>query len=130
MCKLSIINKLPIMIQIDLMEILLKRLKRKGWQQNPGYAIRGNPRVLERSGKRISVVKPIQIDPFKNLTDQVEKFFKSLIGIILKNGIKDVFLPGGGSIPIPQSFLDFCKEMSINIHILDSENIEQYENWD
>jgi hypothetical protein len=75
------------MIQIDLMEILLKRLKRNGWKQNGGYAIRGNPRILERLGIRIAVVKPIQVDPFKDLDDQIEKFFKSLIGIFLKNGI-------------------------------------------
>ena len=118
------------MIQIDLMEIILKQLKRKGWKQNGGYAIRGNPRVLEQSGRRIAVVKPLQIDPFKNITEQVEKFFESLIRIIQKNGIKDVFLPGGGTIPIPQFFLDFCKEMGINIHIIDTGNIEQYENWD
>jgi len=116
------------MIQIDLMEILLKRLKRIGWKQNSGYAIRGNPRVLESSEKRIAVVKPIKIDPFKVLQDEIDKFFRLLINIILKNGIKDVFLPGGGTIPIPQFFLDFCRENGINIHIITPENIEQYEN--
>jgi len=118
------------MIQIDTIEILLKRLKNRGWRQNGGYAIRGNPRVLERNGIRIAVVKPIKIDPFKILQDEIDNFFRSLINIILKNGIKDVFLPGGGTIPIPQFFLDFCNENGINIHIVTNENVDQFENWD
>jgi 2-hydroxy-3-keto-5-methylthiopentenyl-1-phosphate phosphatase len=114
------------MIQIDLMEVLLKRLKNSGWKQNGGYAIKGNPRVLERYGKKIAVVKPIKIDPFKVLQDEIDKFFRSLIDIINKNGIKNVFLPGGGTIPIPQFFLDFCKENGINIHVVTNENIDQF----
>ena len=101
------------MIQIDTIEILLKQLKNRGWRQNGGYAIRGNPRVLERNGKRIVVGKPIKIDPFKILQDEIDNFFRSLINITLKNGVKDVFLPGGGTIPIPQFFLDFCNENGI-----------------
>ncbi len=114
------------MIQIDVMEVLLKRLKNRGWKQNGGYAIRGNPRVLERYGKLIAVVKPIKIDPFKVLQDEIDKFFRSLIDIINKNGIKNVFLPGGGTIPIPKFFLDFCKENGINIHVVTNENNDQF----
>jgi hypothetical protein len=108
----------------------LKRLKNRGWRQNGGYAILGNPRVLGRKGKQIAVVKPIKIDPYKILQDEIDNFFRSLIKIILKNGIMDVFLPGGGTIPIPQFFLDFCNENGINIHIITNENIDQFENWD
>ena len=118
------------LIQIDIIEIFLKRLKNRGWRQNSGYAQRGNPRILERSGKRIAVVKPIKVDPFKILQNEIDIFFRSLINIILKNGIKDVFLPGGGTIPIPQFFLDFCNEHGINIHIVTIENVDQFENWD
>jgi hypothetical protein len=117
------------LVQFDVIEVLLKRLKHGGWKQNGGYAIRGNPRVLERYGTHITVVKPIKIDPYKNLLDEIDKFFKSLIDIIIKNGIKDVFLPGGGTIPIPQFFLDFCRDNGINIHVLTTENIDQYEHW-
>ncbi|GAA4074087.1 hypothetical protein GCM10022389_19540 [Flavobacterium cheonanense] len=112
------------MIQIDLIEILLKRLKSTGWIQNGGYAIRENPRVLDRFGIRIAVVKPIRIDPFKILQDEIDKFFTSLISIIKKNGIKNIFLPGGGPIPIPQFFLDFCRENGINITVVTDENID------
>ena len=116
------------LIQFDISGSFLKRLKYKNWKQNGGYAIRGNPRVLERSGRHIAVVKPITIDP-KKLQEEVDKFFKSLIDIIRKNGIKDVFIPGGGTIPIPQFFLDFCRENGINIHVLTLENFDQYELW-
>jgi hypothetical protein len=117
------------MIQIDVTDVLLKRLKNSGWKQNGGYAILGNPRVLERSGERIAVVKPIKVDPFKIIQDEIDKFFRSLINIIIKNSIKVVFLPGGGTIPIPQFFLDFCRENGINIHIITNENIYEFEKW-
>ena len=118
------------MIQIDITEILLKRLKNRGWRQNGGYAIRGNPRVLERMHERIAVVKPIKVDPFKIFQNEIDNFFRSLISILQKNGIKDVFLPGGGTIPIPQFFLDYCRENGINIHIITQENIDQFANWE
>ena len=115
------------MIQIDVIEKLLKRLKNKGWKQNGGYAIRGNPRVLERNGRSVAAVKPIKIDPFKILQNEIDKFFRSLVDILNKNGIKNVFLPGGGTIPIPQFFLDYCRENGIDIHIVTTENIDQFE---
>jgi hypothetical protein len=118
------------MILIDLMDTFLKRLKKSGWKQNGGYAIQDNPRVLERNGKKIAVIKPIKVDPYKILQDEIDKFFRSLTNIILKNGITDVFLQGGGTIPIPQFFLDFCKENGIKIHIVTNELLDQFENWD
>lgn len=117
------------MLQIDLTEIILQRLKKQGWKQNGGYAIFGKVRVLDRSGVKVAVVKPIKIDPFKVIQDQIDKIFKTLTEIILKNGIKDVFLPGGGNIPIPESFKDFCKKNNINIHIVTLDNIEDYVSW-
>ena len=120
------------MIQIydDVTDKLLKGFKNRGWMQNGGYAIRDNPRVLESSGVKIAVIMPIKIDPFRGQQVEIDKFFQSLINIILKNGIKDVFLPGGGTIPIPQDFLDFCREHGINIHVITIENIYKFDNWD
>jgi hypothetical protein len=34
---------------------------------------------------------------------------------------------GGGTIPIPQFFLDYCRENGIDIHIVTTENIDQFE---
>jgi len=118
------------MIQIDIIEILLKQLKDKGWQQNKGYAQRGNPRVLERNGQRIAVVKPIKIDPFKKLQNEIDNFFRLLIKVISKNEIKDIYIPGGGTISIPQFFSDYCKENGIQIHQVTSENINRFEKKD
>ncbi len=116
------------MIQIDTMEILLNRLQDRGWLQNRGYTQRGNPRVLERNGTRIAVIKPIKIDPFKGLATEVDKFFRSLIKIIQKNGIKDIYYPSGGTIPLPQFFLDYCRENGINLHGVTLDTLDQVEN--
>lgn len=117
------------LIQIDTIEILLKRLKSRNWKQNGGYAIRDNPRVLERSSNVIAIVKPIKIEPNKSTFDEIDKFFHTLIRTIVKNKIKNVFLPGGGSIPIPPFFLDYCKEHGIDIHVITNDNLNQFENW-
>jgi hypothetical protein len=105
-----------------------KKLKDKGWKQNSGYAQLGNPRVLERNKVRISIIKPIKIDPFKQLGPEIDKFFRSLIKIIEKNRIKDVFYPSGGTIPLPQFFLDYCRENGINIHGVTLDTLDQAEN--
>ena len=52
------------LIQINVIEFLLRKLHDKGWRQNAGYAIRGNPRVLECNGRKIAVVNPIRINSF------------------------------------------------------------------
>jgi hypothetical protein len=114
-----------ILVDVDFTQTLLKNLKKSGWKQVGGYSL-GNPKVLERSGKRIAVARPIRIDPSKVLRDEIDKFFKSLKNIVEKNAIKDVFLPGGGTIPLPQFFLDFCKEHNINIHVVTLENVNDF----
>jgi hypothetical protein len=118
-----------ILVDVDFTQTLLKTLKKSGWKQVGGYSL-GNPKVLERSGKRIAVVRPIRIDPSKVLLDEIDKFFKSLKNIVEKNAIKDVVLPGGGTIPIPQSFLDYCKKHNIHIHILTLENVNELKEFD
>lgn len=116
------------LILIDNSEILLKRMKINGWKQNGGYAIRGNPSVLEKGNDRLIVVKPIRIDPFKVLKDEIDKFFESLKRIIgklksLGKNISGVYLPGGGTIPLPKWFSDFCKENGVEILIYNDENV-------
>ena len=115
------------MIQIDIIETLLKKFKQTGWKQNGGYAIRGNPRVLDRNGKKIAVVKPISIDISKGIQNEIDKFFRSLADIIVRNGIKDLFLPGGGTVPIPPFFIDECRRNGVNIHIVTRENIDDFD---
>ena len=115
------------MIQIDIIGIFMKRLLTKGWNQNRGYGQKDSTRVLERKGIHIAAVKPIRINSIKTIESEIEKFFKTLMGIIQRKGIKIVFLPGGGTIPVPQLFLDFCKKNGVEIHILTAENIDQYQ---
>jgi len=120
------------LILIDNSEILLNRMKINGWKQNGGYAIRGNPRVLEKGNDRLIVVKPIRIDPFKVLKDEIDKFFESLKRIIgklksLGKSISGVYLPGGGTIPLPKWFRDFCKENGGEILIYSDENVLKLE---
>lgn len=117
-------------LQEDLMGSFIILRKYEGWKENGGYAIRGNPRVLMRNSQRIAVVKPILIDRKKNIENHITKFFDSLKRILANNSIKDIFFPGGGTIPIPKDFIDFCKLKGITIHFITNDNFDKYVNWD
>jgi hypothetical protein len=117
------------LVEIDTTYSLLQKLKQNGWKQNSGYATLDKVRVLSRNGVNIAVVKPIKVDPSKDLSSEIDRFFRTLMAIILKNGISDVFLPGGGTIPLPPFFEDFCKKHRIKIHVVTRENIDHFEKW-
>lgn len=117
------------MIHIDCSDALFEGFKRNGWRQNPGYAIRNNPRVFERGSERIAVVLPIRVNVRNGIQNELDKFFKTLEKIILKNGIRDIFIQGGGTFPMPEFFKDFCRINGINIHVITEENVFEYDNW-
>ena len=119
-----------IMIQTHVINTLLERLRVKGWKQNGGYAIRGNPRVLGKGGRTIIVVLPVNIDPQEGVNSQVDDFFRSLMKIADKLTSTDVFLPEGGSIPVPPFFIDFCKGLGIKIHYVDIDSLPKYDKWE
>jgi hypothetical protein len=116
---------------IDPIYILSKRMNKAGWKDNPGYSMAGiGIRIRQKSGKSVALVPILRIDPFKSIQEQIDKIFIALTKAITKNGIKSIFISGGGTIPIPKSFLDFCKEHGINIHIVTIENVDEYDDFD
>ena len=117
------------MINIDVTDALFDGLRRNGWKHNPGYAIRNNPRVLERGTERIAVVLPIRVNVQNGIQNEIDKFFTSLEKIIRKNGIRDIFIQGGGSYPMPDFFDDFCKQNGITIHVVTPDNVLNFDNW-
>lgn len=112
-----------IVIIKDLSKAILEQLKKRGYKQNGGYAIRGNPRVLTNGMSAVAVVLPIMVDPTKSIPNQVDKFFKTLMDIIAKNRIQHVVLPGGGDIPIPPDFDVFCKKNGIKVYVISENNL-------
>ena len=118
------------MLTINFMQTFLNRLKDRGWKNN---IIRGytdaDTQALNRGDDNVIVVKNINIDPSVDLTPQIEGFFKELIKTIYRSKAKTIFLPGGGNIPIPEFFIEFCGERGIEIHIIDLESIRKYMNY-
>ena len=117
------------MLNIDVTDALFDGLRRNGWKHNAGYAIRNNPRVLERGTERIAVVLPIRVNVQNGIQNEIDKFFTSLEKIVMKNGIKYIFIPGGGSFPMPSFFEEFCKQHGITIHVVTPENVFELNDW-
>lgn len=115
------------MIIIDLTPVVLERLRNSGWKENMGYTLKNNPRILEKDGKRIAVVGVLSLKGSLSIKDQVETFFKKMEKILTKNtDIKEVHIYGGGTIPIPPTFIDYCNTNGIKISFFDHENIDGY----
>jgi hypothetical protein len=115
------------MIRINVMRPFLNRLKDRGWKK-VSRGITDNIQVLRRGDIKI-VVENISIDASVDIRPQISEFFERLIEIILKADAKEIFLPGGGDVPIPEFFKEFCRENGIDINILTNESVREYSNY-
>ena len=116
------------MIKINIVKVFTNRLKDRGFISKP---FRGGYKnldidLLRRNDDVISVVQKITIDPTINTTNQMEAFFKNIMHDILRSGSKRIFFEGGGDEPIPNFFLDFCRQHNIEIGII---MYNTFEDW-
>ena len=116
------------MLRIDLMKPLIKKLGKQGWKRRQGdLNPASNPIVLRNRHQSVILTTSIPCDPEKEIQNEVDDYFRGVIERIKRDAsIKIVFLPGGGTIPVPQFFVDFCKEVDIEIRIIDGENYRDF----
>ncbi len=116
------------MIKINIMKVFTNRLCDRGYihQSFRGGYKNLDIKVLNRNSDIISVVQQITIDPTINPTNQIEAFFKNIMHDILRSGSKRIFFEGGGDIPIPDFFLDYCRQHTIEIGII---SYNTFEDW-
>jgi hypothetical protein len=99
-----------------------------------GYAVRRwrhgvmGTQVYERNGRAIVVIPSIELPPpvIQPISQSVSDYFKRLCDVLSglgkKFNVSDLFLPGGGDVPVPEWFKDWCKKNGIRIHIIDSDS--------
>jgi len=111
------------MIQINVMRTFQNRLRDRGWKNINvrGYTDK-DIKVLKRADNLIIGIENIHVDASGDIIAQIEVFFKSLIEIIERTHAKEIFLPGGGDIPLPKFFKEYCDKNSIAIQIVTQEN--------
>lgn len=106
---------------------LINRLRDAGWKNiNVRRHTSLDNQVLKRGEKTIVCIEQIQLDGSLDFRPQVEGLFKHLIELTRRSGSHDIFLPGGGEIPIPGFFEEYCRNNGINIHLISRENIYEY----
>lgn len=104
-------------------------LKGKGYVDVPWPPARRIPaQVLDGARGTVVVVRPgIRLDPQAgNVDQQVGDYFgrlrKMLEGLKSKRPVRHLVFQGGGTVPIPDRFRDWCESQGIRIHIIDPEN--------
>ena len=119
-------------IALDLSHELIRRITNNGWEQKTGYRYSGNTRIFNKRNGGIAVVLPLRLPDGRSsrygsaidISEEIERYFRKLAKILGKNKINDIYFQGGGSIMLPDWFIEFCKDNNIKIHILTPENIE------
>jgi hypothetical protein len=118
------------MISINVMPILMNRLKDRGWKN---VSVRGYTtnqiQILKRGNESIMVIVSITFDSTIDVTPQLNDYFEQLKNLMQHDILKDVFLPGGGDIPIPDFFRNYCYENRISIHLVTYNSLIDYINF-
>lgn len=100
----------------QLRDLLLQRLRHRGWRQNQGYAARGNPRVLNKVlGRAIAVVSTPTPAGGEDPAVCSEAFFLRMQGIIRRNGIYRIYLLEPLGDTLPEDFRAFCASGRIDL---------------
>lgn len=118
------------MIRINVMRPFLNRLRDRGWRNIHlrGFTD-GDHQILRRGNVNIVAVENIYADPSVDVGPQMDDLFNRLIETLQRAEAKEIFLPGGGDVPIPGFFRDFCRERGVRIHILSVESFRDFESY-
>ena len=112
------------------MRTFFNRLRDRGWKNSNMRGLTNNDnQVLRRGNKCIVGVENICVDTSVDLIPQIEELFQSLIETIQRADAKEIFLPGGGDITMPNFFINYCVEHNISIHILTIESFQEFLNY-
>ena len=82
-------------------------------------------RVFEKNGKCVVAIPVIEIAPpdVAPISASIDDYFRQLQNALrnLVNGIPitDLVFSGGGTIPIPAWFFQWCRESGIRVHIME-----------
>jgi hypothetical protein len=121
------------MIQVNVMPSFLGRLRDRGWKNVNVRGYTGqNIQVLQRGESLILAVENVTVDASVDIGTQIEVMFRNLMEIVEKTKykIKDIFLPGGGDIPVPEFFKTFCDNCGIRLTLIGIENFRYVMNFD
>jgi hypothetical protein len=76
-----------------------------------------------QGGERIAIVRGNYIGP--NTESEIKDYFDRLKREIGLRGIGKIVFQGGGNIPIPDDFREWCKQNNIKIEILDEDELNR-----
>jgi hypothetical protein len=116
---------------IDISAAVMQEAIRHGWDIVWRPYPKGIGGRLLRKGNRRGIYLPhIPVDPFSAVprNTQIRDVFEALkkaIERLLKAGhvVGPIILQGGGTIPIPDWFRDFCRDNGISLVVLDGEDV-------
>ena len=120
------------MFYVDLTRQIASILRAQGLGDVGKISIRGicDIPLFGIGGLYVGIIGPIRIRD--NVDDVFEQIKKGIIESKKKRGCfpGKILLQGGGNLPIPEWFKDWCKENNIVLQILDAESILERKNID
>ena len=116
-------------LSISFWKYLIGKLTHNGYRYRRwNYPIFG-ARVYEKNGNGVVVITTIDIPPsnIQPIGHSIDDYFRRLQKVLNDLGkvlhLSDVYFAGGGNIPIPDWFRDWCNCNGIHLHIIDTDNI-------
>jgi hypothetical protein len=112
-------------IHIDRAKQLVDELSKRGWWRLGHQTFDSYPYYMCNK-YAISITQNIRLNPSKSIDENIDRYFKRAMSRIAKYGVRKFIVFGGGSgIPIPQYFIDYCKQNGVQIELVsDDENME------
>lgn len=119
------------MIQVNYTKNVIEELNQRGYKHKKwrhgalGSAVYiGTPHQKPKVVIKTIEVPPPSIQPLHASVDDYFRRLQSLlVGIISALGPVDLFLPGGGSIPVPSWFQDWCRDNQVHIEICEGDRL-------
>lgn len=115
-------------LHVSIAKHIADLLKRAGYRPRQWRRGALGNRVYEKNGTAVVVIPvieipPVAIQPVKiSIDDYFDNLRRLLAGLMKKLKVCDLFFTGGGTIPVPPWFEQWCEENGIRIHILDPES--------
>lgn len=67
----------------------------------------------------VLIVDQIEIDPYLPVHNELDRYFDRLKAGILADGVNHIVFRGGGDLPIPEDFSNWCRNNNVAITVLE-----------
>jgi len=102
-------------MHIDVMDLMIHRLRMNGWVRCTGSSVLGPFRMMEKEGKKVLVVRTLRLSLDTSLEEFARGFFLILRLYLAKHQVEKMYVQAGGVIKMPYFFLQYCRRINVEV---------------